>query len=79
MGYMNQSGVLCLALLSVIGQSFAAAQTAANDSVRMNQIQVIGSHNSYHQGIAPSEVKLMQAKYPKRYEGLEYRHRPLDQ
>ncbi len=76
---MNQSGVLCLALLSVIGQSFAAAQTAANDSVRMNQIQVIGSHNSYHQGIAPSEVKLMQAKNPKLYAGLEYRHRPLDQ
>jgi Phosphoinositide phospholipase C, Ca2+-dependent len=79
MGYMNQSGVLCLALLSVIGQSFAAAQTAANDSVRMNQIQVIGSHNSYHQGIAPSEVKLMQAKNPKLYAGLEYRHHPLDQ
>ena len=76
---MNQSGVLCLALLSVIGQSFAAAQTAANDSVRMNQIQVIGSHNSYHQGIAPSEVKLMQAKNPKLYAGLEYRHHPLDQ
>jgi hypothetical protein len=76
---MNQSAVLSIALFSVIGQSFAAVQTAANDSVRMNQIQVIGSHNSYHQGIAPSEVKLMQAKNPKLYEGLEYRHRPLMQ
>jgi hypothetical protein len=76
---MNQSAVLCFALFSVIGQPFAAAQAAANDSVRMNQIQVIGSHNSYHQGIAPSEVKLMQAKNPKLYAGLEYRHRPLDQ
>jgi len=62
----------------MVGQPFAAAQSAANDSVRMNQIQVMGSHNSYHQGIAPSEVKLMQAKNPKLYEGLEYRHRPLD-
>jgi hypothetical protein len=75
---MNQSTVFCIALFSMVGQPFAAAQSAANDSVRMNQIQVMGSHNSYHQGIAPSEVKLMQAKNPKLYEGLEYRHRPLD-
>jgi Phosphoinositide phospholipase C, Ca2+-dependent len=45
----------------------------------MNQIQVIGSHNSYHAGLAPSEAKLMQAKNPKVYQALEYRHRPLDQ
>jgi hypothetical protein len=76
---MSQSVVLCIALFTIIGQSFATAQRAANDSVRMNQIQVIGSHNSYHAGIAPSEAKLMQAKNPKLYKGLEYRHRPLDQ
>jgi hypothetical protein len=45
----------------------------------MNQIQVIGSHNSYHVGIAPSEVKLMTAKNLKLYQALEYRHRPVDQ
>ncbi|MGA2249886.1 phosphatidylinositol-specific phospholipase C1-like protein [Terracidiphilus sp.] len=45
----------------------------------MNQIQVIGTHNSYHVGIAPSETKLMQAQNPERYKVLEYRHRPLDQ
>ena len=45
----------------------------------MNQIQVIGTHNSYHAGIAPSETKLMQARNPERYKVLEYRHRPLDQ
>jgi hypothetical protein len=76
---MHRSLVLSFPLFFVAVQPFAAGQTAANDSIKMNQIQVIGSHNSYHQGIAPSEVKLMQAKYPKRYEGLEYRHRPLDQ
>jgi hypothetical protein len=45
----------------------------------MNQIQIIGTHNSYHAGIAPSETKLMQAQNPERYKMLEYRHRPLDQ
>jgi hypothetical protein len=45
----------------------------------MNQIQVIGSHNSYHAGIAPSESKLLREKNPKLYEAFEYRHRPLDQ
>jgi hypothetical protein len=51
----------------------------ADDPVRINQIQVIGTHNSYHAGLAPSEAKLWQQKNPKLYESLEYRHRPLDE
>src|ERR1700677_2803812 len=66
-------------MLSIAIPSFAVGQTANNDSVRMNQIQVIGTHNSYHAGLAPSEAKLMLARNPKLYQGLEYRHRPLDQ
>src|ERR1700723_3985487 len=66
-------------LLSIALQPFAIAQSSANDIVRMNQIQVIGTHNSYHAGIAPSETKLMQAKSPDRYAQLEYKHHPLDQ
>ncbi len=46
-------------------------------TVQMNQIQVIGTHNSYHAGIAPSESKLWQAKYAKAYEGLDYSHPSL--
>lgn len=57
---------------------FATSQSTNNDAVRMNQIQVIGTHNSYHAGIAPSEVKLMQQKNPQAYQGLEYKHAPLD-
>jgi hypothetical protein len=75
----NRSIAVCITVLSVAGASFAAGQTAANDSVKMNQIQVIGSHNSYHAGVAPNEAKLMMARNPKLYQGLEYRHRPLDQ
>lgn len=64
--------VICLPS-AIIGQS------SSNDSVKMNQIQVIGSHNSYHAGIPPSEAKLMMAKNPKLYQALEYQHRPLDE
>ncbi len=45
--------------------------------VRLNQIQVIGTHNSYHAGFAPSEAKLMQVKNPKAFEALDYAHQPL--
>ena len=71
--------VLSILLLAISAQLFAAGQTASDDSVKMNQIQVIGSHNSYHAGIAPSEAKLMMEKNPKRYQAFEYRHRALDQ
>ncbi|HEV2576282.1 MAG TPA: GH92 family glycosyl hydrolase [Acidobacteriaceae bacterium] len=46
-------------------------------TVKMNQIQVIGTHNSYHAGIAPSEAKLWQQKNPKVYAALEYKHPSL--
>ncbi len=70
---------LCLTALAMGPQTFAYSQTASDNTIRMNQIQVIGSHNSYHAGIAPSESKLLNEKNPKLYEAFEYRHRPLDQ
>jgi hypothetical protein len=66
--------VLCLPL-----SSLAADSASLDQSVKMNQIQVIGTHNSYHAGLAPSEAKLMMDKNPKLYQALEYRHAPLDQ
>jgi Phosphoinositide phospholipase C, Ca2+-dependent len=48
-----------------------------DDALKLNQIQVIGTHNSYHAGFAPSESKLWQAKNPRAYDGLDYRHQPL--
>jgi Phosphoinositide phospholipase C, Ca2+-dependent len=71
----NGSVALGLAVLSIALPPFAPGQTA----VKMNQIQVIGTHNSYHAGLAPSDAKLMMARNPKTYQALEYRHRPLDQ
>src|SRR5260370_38863455 len=51
---------------------------AAQDKiVHLNQIQVIGSHNSYHAGFAPSERKYLEMKNPKALRGLDYHHAPL--
>ncbi len=70
---------MTLALLMVSGAGGARTQmTAAQDKVvHLNQIQVIGSHNSYNLGFAPSEEKYARSRNPKSYEGLEYHHASL--
>jgi hypothetical protein len=65
-----------LAVLALVSATAGFSQTP-DASIRINQIQVIGTHNSYHAGIAPSETKIWQAKYPDAYKGLEYSHPPL--
>lgn len=64
----------------VVGQTLMAQQglQAAQDKrVQINQIQVIGSHNSYHAGFAPSERKYLETNHPKTLRSLDYRHAPL--
>jgi hypothetical protein len=60
--------------MTVAQQSTQAAQ---DKIVRLNQIQVIGSHNSYHSGFAPSERKYMEMKNPRALRALDYSHAPL--
>ena len=45
--------------------------------MHVNQIQVIGSHNSYHAGFAPSERKYLEERNPKTLRSLDYHHAPL--
>ena len=63
--------IVCAALSS------AHAQSPQDTQVHLNQIQVIGTHNSYNGGFAPSEAKWMQAHNPDAYAKLEYSHPPL--
>jgi Phosphoinositide phospholipase C, Ca2+-dependent len=68
------------ALLVVFsGAGMLAAQTMSDQDakVHLNQIQVIGSHNSYNLGFAPSEEKFARSHNPREYESLEYRHATL--
>jgi hypothetical protein len=66
---------IAIAVTAIVPHSCALAQ--GNDDVRLNQIQIIGTHNSYHSGFAPSATKLWQQKNPKAYAGLDYRHPAL--
>jgi hypothetical protein len=74
---MNRSA---LTLLLFTFLTHADAQV--NDpAVKLNQIQVIGTHNSYHVGIAPNEAKLWQSDpgYAEAFKSLDYQHPPLTQ
>jgi hypothetical protein len=50
---------------------------AAVDALKMNQLQTMGSHNSYHAGIAPLEMAIIRARNPKGADSLDYAHEPL--
>ncbi len=62
-------------VLATTANAFAAART--DSDVRINQIQVIGTHNSYHAGLTPGVAKLLKAVNPKAFDELEYSHADL--
>jgi hypothetical protein len=76
---MLKNRMIAFSIIAATSAVVASARTSADDSVKLNQIQVIGTHNSYHAGLAPSEGKLLLDRNPKVYEALEYHHAPLDQ
>ncbi|WP_264812897.1 phosphatidylinositol-specific phospholipase C1-like protein, partial [Gluconacetobacter sacchari] len=49
----------------------------AEEGMRLDQIQVIGSHNSYHAGLAPSIAALLARRDPRSAQGLDYAHADL--
>jgi hypothetical protein len=67
-------GAVCISLTAMALPS--SAQTA--DDARMNQLQVLGSHNSYHSGIDPALFTYLRAKYGQHMDGLEYSHLPIE-
>jgi len=55
----------------------SASLFAATSDIRINQIQVIGTHNSYHAGFAPSARRVMQKEAPKEFFAIDYSHPSL--
>ena len=51
----------------------------ADRCVHLNEIQVLGSHNSYHLKPAPSEFALIRLAAGELAQGFEYEHVPLDE
>ena len=74
---------LCLAMLVAVvmalgtGTSARAVDPSVDDNVKINQIQVIGSHNSYHQRASQAEFEVRQALAPVFNLGLDYQHPAL--
>ena len=65
-----------LALLVLVFLAAASAEDPA-DRFRINQLQALGTHNSYKQAIDPPLFELLDEKSPGRLRGLEYEHRPM--
>jgi hypothetical protein len=50
---------------------------AAVNALKMNQLQTMGTHNSYKMAIAPLEMANVRARNPKAADTLDYSHEPL--
>lgn len=69
------AAVLASSAATLAQEPMTAAEQ--DQRVHINQIQVIGSHNSYHAGFPPSARKFMEMHNPKGLHGLDYHHAPL--
>jgi len=66
------AGRLGLALACLAGGARAPASEP-----RLNQVQVIGSHNSYHIAPDPAVRELIAASGRRRAEAIDYTHKPV--
>jgi hypothetical protein len=64
--------------LTALRLAGAGKSAVCENEVRLNQIQVIGSHNSYHAGLGLHEMELLRARNPKAADALSYSHPALD-
>ena len=67
----------CIFALATLAVSVAVAQAPTTPALKLNQIQVIGTHNSYHAGLAPSMAEWLKVHNPQAFAGLDYHHPPL--
>src|SRR5206468_327102 len=63
--------------LGLVLAAWAVSATAMAGEPRLNQMQVIGTHNSYHIAPAPAVLETIASAGRRRAEGLDYTHRPL--
>lgn len=87
--FLSRVSSLLLLLLPVIVMSTAIAQESnhleckeltkanADHCLRLNEIQVLGTHNSYHLAPTKETVQLFNREKPGWAKNLQYSHRPL--
>ncbi len=83
-GDRHQVACFCGRALVLLGSLFlcgiaCCSQAVADDEVRLNQIQVVGSHNSYHIEPSPAVRSLIATAGERQAQGLDYTHPPLAQ
>jgi hypothetical protein len=66
-------GLWISAACGILGVNAAAAEP------RLNQIQVVGTHNSYHLAPEPAVRELIAASGRRRAEAIDYSHSPLEE
>ncbi|WP_430389904.1 phosphatidylinositol-specific phospholipase C1-like protein [Dyella sp. 20L07] len=64
-------------LLAALAASASCAAMTAQPDLRLNQLQYIGSHNSYHAGLAPGEAEIWKRVAPDMFTILDYTHPAL--
>ncbi len=71
------AGLVAMALVAG-GASAAGAEYAALDRLKLNQLRIEGSHNSYRRLPSPKEEARIRALGPQVWRGLDYGHPPLE-
>jgi hypothetical protein len=71
-GHRNGAAALACVIPFLTPAALAQAQEP-----RFNQLQVIGSHNSYHVAPSPAIRDLLVSRNPQRAQALDYTHPPL--
>lgn len=69
-------GLLCLAI-GLHSSSLSGQIAEADLELRLNQVQVIGTHNSYHLAPSPDLLKLIAISSPDIAASIDYSHAPL--
>lgn len=70
---------MLLPLVTGCSDSSNSSQSLSGDDVQMNQVQYLGSHNSYHVRAKQDLFDLLLAFIPDEAPGLDYSHLPLQQ
>lgn len=66
-----------LSALALIAGVLPALVNLRADEPRLNQIQVIGTHNSYHTAPSAAILEVIAGTSRRQAEGLDYSHRPF--
>lgn len=68
---------IVVVVISTLTTSAGAVRSGIDDNVKLNQIQMVGSHNSYHLRATQAEYEVREAIAPAFNVGLDYEHPAL--